>query len=64
MSKVLTRAAIKAAIAAGVPEGKSQIALWDAKPVGLGLRLLLAAAPVGSLSTGRRVRPEARRRAR
>ncbi len=39
MSKVLTRAAIKAAIAAGVPEGKSQIALWDAKPVGFGLKL-------------------------
>ena len=39
MGRTLTRAMVKAAVGAGVPEGKRQIVLWDTAPTGFGLKL-------------------------
>lgn len=39
MSETLTKAKIERALAIGVPSGKASFMLWDANPVGLGLKL-------------------------
>ena len=37
--RALTRTTLKVAIAAGVPDGKARIAIWDTRPKGLALIL-------------------------
>ena len=61
MSKALTKAMIKAALSAGVPEGKTRVVLWDARPAGLGLKVRASSSASWVSCIGPKARPRARR---